>query len=208
MTVFVAIEGVDDSGKTTLVDNLKERVNAWGLNDKFAFLRAPGSTPFSEAIRTLSKQDFCANVNDDAMALLFSAALDDMEMNALAQHQGKVIIVDRCYISTMVYQSKISNTLHDFMLKHGVAYSDIIYLQATLELVASRQSSEESADKVRDWLDSSDSGVVSGRIDRYNHIVGEMKLKNPEAITVVDASLPKDAVLEKAWEVISQHIKD
>ena len=66
LAVLITVEGLDGSGKTTLINGLKEHLNA-------TVLREPGGVALSERIRDLV-QDPALEVDPRAEALLYAAA--------------------------------------------------------------------------------------------------------------------------------------
>ena len=68
---YLAFEGIDGSGKTTLINELSAELSKASVD--FKIVREPGGTKLSEGIRDLLlSHDF--EVNPTAEALLFSAS--------------------------------------------------------------------------------------------------------------------------------------
>lgn len=104
---FITIEGGEACGKSTQVKLLKEFVSTLPNKDDFLFVREPGGTPLAEEIRNL-----LLNYNEDAPLpltelLLFCAARHQIVETVIkpALAQGKTVIADRFYDSTIAYQS-------------------------------------------------------------------------------------------------------
>ena len=99
--LFVAVEGVDGSGKTTLTAALA--VELRGVNRLVARRTEPSSGPVGVFFRQLSAQ---GRVDPLAMALLSTAdryeQQDDLA-DALAGHQ--VVLSDRYYLSGLAYHA-------------------------------------------------------------------------------------------------------
>ncbi len=98
---YIVLEGIDGSGKTTQIQNL---LNHLGGNT--LLIREPGGTPISEKIRELLKNKDLERSAHTNM-FLFSAAraslIDDVIRPAI--NQGKNVLSDRNWLSTVAYQS-------------------------------------------------------------------------------------------------------
>lgn len=104
--LFITFEGGEACGKSTQVNLLKQYIASLPNKDDFLFVREPGGTPLAEKIR-----DLLLDNNGDAPLpmtelLLFCAArVENSSKNILpALNDGKVVIADRFYDSTIAYQ--------------------------------------------------------------------------------------------------------
>ena len=104
MTRYLALDGPDGGGKSTqasrLVDWLRQR------GHQVLHLREPGSTPLGEALRALLLDPATGELGPCAEALLFSAARAELIRQVIrpALAAGTVVVCERCYLSTWVYQ--------------------------------------------------------------------------------------------------------
>jgi dTMP kinase len=101
--VFITFEGIEASGKTTLIAALTDDLRARGEN--VLVTREPGGTPLGDRIRQICRDP--ANVIDPlAEALLMSAdrAQHVAEIIAPALRAGTTILCDRYFDSTIAYQ--------------------------------------------------------------------------------------------------------
>lgn len=100
--LFIALEGGEGAGKSTLIRTLAALFEAAGR--EVLTLREPGGTPYAEQIRTLFLET--EGLSDESVALLMNAGrVDNIEkiiQPALAA--GKIVIADRFSASTLVYQ--------------------------------------------------------------------------------------------------------
>lgn len=101
---FIAVEGVDFAGKSTLVPTLTEWLRT--QVDTVASSREPGGTPFAEAIRNIVKDQVSQCVNHTALALLVNAARHDHVLTFIipALANQSVVVSDRYVCSTYMYQ--------------------------------------------------------------------------------------------------------
>ncbi|MDX1689567.1 MAG: dTMP kinase [Acidimicrobiia bacterium] len=103
MTVrYVAVEGVDGAGKTTVARRVVEALGATG---DVRFVREPGGTPTGEAIRDvlLDRDGVVAPWTE---ALLFAAGRAQLaaEVVGPALEAGALVVSDRTVYSSLAYQ--------------------------------------------------------------------------------------------------------
>jgi dTMP kinase len=98
--LFVTIEGIDRSGKSTQARRLAE-----ATGDEALLVREPGGTPAGERIRDLLK-DPAIELDARSEALLFAAARAELVASVIrpALDAGKVVISDRYLDSSLAYQ--------------------------------------------------------------------------------------------------------
>jgi len=98
--VFIALEGIDGSGKTTQAARLAEK-----LGEETLLVREPGGTAAGERIRELLKD---GEVRLDPMAelLLFLAARAQLVSEVIrpAKEAGRDVVCDRFSDSSVAYQ--------------------------------------------------------------------------------------------------------
>lgn len=102
--VLISFEGVDGSGKSTQARMLHEYLKRLKYN--VLFIREPGGTSVSEAIRAILLDNKNAPMGARTELLLFLAARAELvdKVIAPALRQGKIIITDRFSDSTLAYQ--------------------------------------------------------------------------------------------------------
>lgn len=101
--LFISLEGIDGSGKSTLKANLMARLETKHL---VIGIREPGGTVISEKIR-----DMLLDVGNDGIigrteALLYAAARSQLveEIISPALAKGHIVVADRYLDSTLAYQ--------------------------------------------------------------------------------------------------------
>ena len=100
---YLAFEGIDGSGKTTLIDELSNKLTE--SNVDFKIVREPGGSKLGEGIRELLlSHDY--NVEPTSEALLMSASRAQLiqEIVRPAINNGQVVITDRSAYSSVAYQ--------------------------------------------------------------------------------------------------------
>lgn len=101
--VFVSIEGLDFSGKSTLVGVLRETLD--GSETPTFFTREPGGTPAAERIRSLVL-DPEVEMEDWTEAYLYAAARTDHARREISPRlrRGEDVICERYVDSSLAYQ--------------------------------------------------------------------------------------------------------
>ena len=104
--IFITFEGGDACGKSTQIKLFKEYIKTLDYSDRFVFLREPGGTILGEKIREL-----LLNYTEDAptpkvelMLFLASRAQICEKVVMPALDEGKIVVADRFYDSTIAYQ--------------------------------------------------------------------------------------------------------
>jgi dTMP kinase len=98
--MFISLEGIDGSGKTT-----QAKLLARDLGDETVLVREPGGTATGERIRGLLK-DPALELDPLAELLLFCAARAELvaEVVAPARDEGRDVVCDRFSDSSVAYQ--------------------------------------------------------------------------------------------------------
>lgn len=226
---FVAIEGIDGSGKTELIKNLSEftyPVPHTASQDAVFVTRAPGGSKFGESIREACRS---SDVAVTTQALAYSASIVDCWESSIVPNleKGKLVLSDRFFGSTFAYQG-IFGDKHQLILDilknvHGYRHPDLtIYLNISLETSMKRsgiriedtdrfskfnKADKEATKEVYDLLYG-----VQPTTEYFNHdFVDEVsshffnleKDFIPEhRIAVLDASVSQRELATAAWEAI------
>ena len=102
--LFIVVEGVDGSGKTTVAEHLAKWFREQGREVKLT--REPGGTCLGMELRSILLSERGAKLSQTTQALLVTAArrhhVETVIAPALAEN--KVVICDRFTISTRAYQ--------------------------------------------------------------------------------------------------------
>ncbi|WP_415233960.1 dTMP kinase [Pseudorhodobacter sp.] len=102
--LFISLEGIDGSGKSTQAQLLAEALR--GLGHRVLLTREPGGSPGAEEIRRLVLEGEAERWSPETEILLFTAARRDHLEKTIrpALARGDVVITDRFADSTRMYQ--------------------------------------------------------------------------------------------------------
>lgn len=136
--LFIAIEGPDGCGKSTLINSLKQ------VFKDAVFTFEPGGTEFSNKVRTLIKES--ENISCETEMFLFCASRRDHIEKVIKPNleMGKLIISDRYVFSSYVYQGMLGDIglenvkqINEFAIE-GVLPDLVVYLdcEKTYRVVA------------------------------------------------------------------------
>lgn len=101
---YIALEGGDGSGKTTVAEALAGRLRDEG--ERVIVVREPGGTPLGEAVRGLLLDS--ESLDDWAEVYLFAAQRAELARRVVepALSRGEWVISDRTYYSSIAYQGR------------------------------------------------------------------------------------------------------
>jgi dTMP kinase len=101
---YIALEGVDGSGKSTVAKALVDRLTDAGT--AAILVREPGGTDLGEAVRALLLDS--DRLDDWAEVFLFAAQRAELarEVIAPALAEGRWVVSDRTYYSSITYQGR------------------------------------------------------------------------------------------------------
>lgn len=104
MSYLITLEGVEGSGKSTLIHYLKELIESIGK--KVIVTREPGGIEISEQIRSVILDTKNIKMDGRTEALLYAAARRQhlVERIIPALNEGNVVLCDRFIDSSLAYQ--------------------------------------------------------------------------------------------------------
>lgn len=113
--MFISLEGIDGSGKTTQARLLAEWLRARGR--EVVLTREPGGSPGAEEIRRLLVEGGSDRWSPETELLLFNAARRDHLERTIrpALARGAVVVTDRFADSSRVYQGAARADLRDLV---------------------------------------------------------------------------------------------
>lgn len=197
--MFIVIEGIESSGKTTLLRSLRERFAVEGRD--VLTTREPGGTAMGDAVRTIFL-DRTLEIDPRSEALLANAARAEHVAQVLrpALAAARSVLCDRFTDSTLAYQGygrgldlEGLRRLCDYATE-GVQPDLVLLLDLPVEAV--RKRLEERA-YGEDRIEREDDGFH----ERVRN--GYLELAKAPRHQIIDAMLPAQSVAEAAWKFIS-----
>ncbi|MGC2649700.1 MAG: dTMP kinase [Candidatus Cybelea sp.] len=196
--MFVVIEGIEGSGKSTLHKGLVERFGVEGRD--VVVTREPGGTATGDAIRSIFL-DRTLTIEPLTEAFLVSAArvqhVAEVIRPALAR--DRLVLCDRFTDSTLAYQG-YGGGLELASLQRlcgeatgGIQPDLVLLIDLPIEVARARLQERYVLDRVE-----SRDAAFHERVRQ-----GYLELAKSARHRVLDGTLPRDRLLEDAWNSIS-----
>jgi len=198
---FIVIEGIDGTGKSTLIQALREHWQS--RNFPAVWVRDPGSTPVSTAIRQLLLDPRHTDIAPLTELLLYCASRAQLLQEVIlpALDRGEYVFSDRFFYSTLAYQGAHHILPQDELrsLVLGAAQNltpDFVFL-----LDAPAAVSMARIQRAHDRMENR--GV------EYMETVRQLYLQEISALAparriILDATRPAEAVREEALSILEK----
>ena len=198
--IFISLEGIEGTGKTTQARLLSERLVEKGY--EVMLTQEPGGTVIGNRIREILLHVDHREMSYMTELLLYNAAraqhLSEKILPAL--NQGKVVITDRFTDSTIAYQGYgrgidigLLKSI-DIIATGGIRPDLTILFDLDVETGLQRNKGINKVDRLE-----------LEEIEFHKKVrEGYLKIAEaePDRIKTVDASLPLKDVSEKVWEIV------
>jgi dTMP kinase len=194
--MFVTLEGLDGSGKSTQARLLRARLEAAGA--EVVLTREPGGTTLGEEIRALVLHG--GDVAPWAEAALYAASraqhVEQVIRPALAR--GAVVICDRYLDSSVAYQGIARGLGLERVLDlnlaavEGLLPDRTILLEIGPEMAAARMGAD------RDRIEREDDGFHARVAAAYRHLAARF----PARYVVLDGTLPAEELADQIAALI------
>ncbi|VEU81445.1 dTMP kinase [Mycoplasmopsis arginini] len=203
---FIAFEGMDGSGKTTIIQMLKNELITKNLIDNFVFTREPGSAFSKEAekIRQLildNENSFSSMV--DALLFATSRRLNLEKGIWPALEENKNVITDRYTTSSYVYQGVLGDaTLENVEIINKIATNQtepdfVIFFDLEPSI------SVERITKMREGMDRLETSDISYYVslrESYKKVIA----KNPERYRIINANCSIIELFNKVVDILKK----
>ena len=202
---FIALEGIDGSGKSTQIGRLVGRLAERGVTCRAT--REPTGRPVGVLIRqALTGQ---TPLDPRVIAALYAADRIDHLVNGedglIAQvERGITVVTDRYYFSSYAYHSVDmdmdwvigANSVSAGLLRPTLT----VFLDVPVELAMER---------IRRGRDHEELFEKEDRLRRTRALYFEAfeRLKGTEAVAVVDGSGPEDEVAQRVWAAVAPYFE-
>jgi len=126
--MFIVFEGVDGSGKTTIIKKVYEHFNNLdSMRGQVAATREPGGNDISEQIREIILSKKNQSITPITEMLLFAASRSQFIETTLKPllKQSKLVLSDRYYYSSLIYQGHINSIYKETLATNIIATEGI-----------------------------------------------------------------------------------
>jgi dTMP kinase len=214
---FIAIEGMDGSGKTTLVRELTRVMKGMPV----IFTHEPGGTPLAGAIRNILLDGNLSGGADSKTQLLgfFYARSDHIRMIRSLRTMGQTVITDRFDGSTFAYQvygesrtpEEQKGLEHFFWtLRKSVVNAEhaptlYLYLDLPPEIAQVRRGADQS--QAMNHYDSKPIDFYRRQHEGYKVFFRDIAEWHQSEVAFIDATLSPDDIFEETLRIIHNHIR-
>ena len=201
---FITFEGTEGCGKSTHIKKLARRLEAEGHNVRT--LREPGGTESGESIRQLLKHG-PEELTAEAELLLMNASRAQLVREVIrpAIAAGEIVLCDRFYDSTTVYQGtgrglNAAQVQRVIEFAAGETRPDLtLLLKIPLKISEERRARRAETDRFeqadRTFFERIEAGYTA------------LAAAEPDRIRVIQADQPLDSVAATIWHVVSERLK-
>jgi|LSQX01.1.fsa_nt_gb dTMP kinase len=207
--MFITIDGGDGSGKGRQI----ELIRTWfeDNNVDFAFFRDPGDTALGESIRSLLLERHDLSICSKSELALFMASRAQLVAEKIwpALQEGKIVLVDRYLLSTVVYQGYAVGADEREIAQIwniGQALVDNVMPDLTFVLDCSADIAFQRLNRAKDRIESRSSEYHSRVEQGYRDAVQNWRKWAPGEAFLIDATAPPETVFEKIRTVLEMRL--
>lgn len=155
MGKFITFEGGEGSGKSTLLQNLRNYLDTHNVD--YVITREPGGLKLCEDIRNILKYS-TEKIGLRTELLLFSASRAQLVDDFIKPNldAGKLVLCDRFFDSTRVYQGYAANVDDEEVMKitnfatAGLVPDLTFYLDIDPEVAFKRKGGQDKGDRIEE----------------------------------------------------------
>ncbi len=203
--LFITFEGSEGCGKSTQVQRLVARLEQSG--NEFIVTREPGGTPIGEKIRDLLQfAPESAAMQPETELLLFEASRSQLVREVIepARARGVLVISDRFYDSTTVYQgvarrldAAVVARLNDFAV--GDCRPDVTFiLDVDVTTARARMLRRVRPVSAPDRMEQEPAEFYERVCVAYR----ELAAREPERVHVIDGARAPDETESAIWDIL------
>ena len=206
--LFITFEGGEACGKSTQIKLLKDYIASRPDKEDFVFIREPGGTKLGENIRELLLNYEEDSPTPKSELLLFLASRAQLFEKVIlpALNEGKTVIADRFFDSTVAYQGFARNILNadEILDLHKIILGNFkpdltFYLKISPDEAFKRKAVFPTLDRMEKENMDFHQKVFEG----YNYL---SKIDDKRYV-VLDATLPINIIHEMIIDKIKEKLK-
>lgn len=202
--VFIAVEGGDGSGKTTVVEHI-HRYLSNEMNYATVLTKEPGGTEFAMKVRELLFMHETKRVSHTAQALLVAAARHDHATQVIAPaiDDGRIVLCDRYTLSTRMYQRHAENLEQILDLgSKRIQPTMTLILDVDPDVASKRLKRRAEEGGQANWLDNLD---YNDRMEMRTVYLTYAR-NNPMTTHVIDTNQPLDRVIGEVHKWVTANV--
>lgn len=207
--LFITFEGGEGAGKTSQIKNLHAMLKKLGYS--VVLTREPGGTAGAEAIRHVILSGNAEKFGPDVEAMLFSAARADHVSQLIepALNAGQIVLCDRFFDSTRVYQGASGKVSMDYLralekVACGEVIPDItLILDLPVEEGMKRANSRRDKNTAPDRFEKETLSAQQTRREAFMQIAKS----EPERCKLIDATGSEKKVAKRIWSEVEPLLK-
>ena len=199
--MLIVLEGIDGAGTTTQTRRLCEALEARGVAAHAT--REPSDGPVGRLLREILSGKH-APTDATTMALLFAADRADHLQREVAPAiaEGKVVVSDRWYHSSLAYQGTEEERAWIAELNRRARRPDLtIFVEVNPAVAARRRADAQRTDELFDAAEVQ-RRVAAG----YRAVMAELARR--ERIVAIDGERPVDAVAEECLRLALEVLEE
>lgn len=207
--MFIAVDGGDGAGKSAQIAYLTNWFQ--NLGREVAFFRDPGDTPLGDALRAilLARKDLA--ICSEAETALFMAARAQLVRDKIrpALATGKIVLVDRFLLSTVVYQGYAVDGDAETIWRLGTRLTGGLLPDLTFVLDCPTDVAFGRMNRVRDRIESKGADFHRRVRDGFLRAVADWeRFAVPGKAFVVDATQTPEAVSAQLVERLKKEASE
>ncbi len=197
---LICIEGIDGSGKTTQVNLLAKALHDRGYD--VIILREPTDGVYGRKIRKMIEEG--KTDPEELFELFLKDRKENIEKNILpALKNGKIVIMDRYYISTLVYQSEVGiERILEAHEKISAPKPDLVIILDIPVDEALRRLKVKSCDSFERRE------ILEKHRKQYEKIAKYLREKEKMNVVIIDATGSEEEVHKKVLREVLEVIKN
>jgi len=206
--MFITLEGIEGSGKTTAAKGIIEGLKNKGY--QVIYTREPGGNPIAESIRDIILDRTHTDMDARTEALLYAAARRQHLVDVInpALKSGKIVICDRFVDSSIAYQGHARAIGADLIdeINHfatGGTQPDLTFLIDVQPEVGLRRINQDKNREIN-RLDL-EALEFHQAVYRGYH---ELAKKNPHRIQIINGDAPVATVVAKILNILGKRLSD